>query len=134
MRIAILYTFFALISISVNLSTQFAVTRLTSFDCIIAFSIGAGTLSGLAVKYVLDRNYIFNNRKPRVRSEAGSFILYAGTGLFTTLIFWGTELGFHMLFEADAYRYIGGAIGLMFGYLFKYHLDKKLVFRGQNGE
>ena len=42
-------------------------------------------------------------------------------GLATTVIFWG--------FETKEMRYLGGIIGLAIGYLTKYHLDKRYVFR-----
>jgi len=50
-------------------------------------------------------------------------------GLATTLIFWGFEFSFHYFFETKEMRYLGGVIGLAIGYLTKYHLDKRFVFR-----
>ncbi len=49
-------------------------------------------------------------------------------GLVTTMIFWGFEYGFHLIFESKKMRYFGGIIGLAIGYFIKYHLDKRFVF------
>jgi putative flippase GtrA len=58
------------------------------------------------------------------------FIRYVLTGVLTTAIFWGLELGAYHVFHLQAARYIGGAIGLAIGYWLKYQLDKRLVFQG----
>jgi hypothetical protein len=52
-------------------------------------------------------------------------------GLATTFIFWGFEFGFQHLFETKEMRYLGGIIGLAIGYLTKYQLDKRYVFRAE---
>ncbi len=49
-------------------------------------------------------------------------------GIFTTIIFWGTEIGFNAIFENQNAKYIGAIIGLSIGYAIKYFLDKKFVF------
>ena len=38
-------------------------------------------------------------------------------------------VGHHHIFETKEMRYLGGVIGLAIGYLTKYHLDKRYVFR-----
>ena len=48
--------------------------------------------------------------------------------VITTLIFWGTEYTFHLIYETELMRYIGGLIGLAIGFYVKYQLDKKYVF------
>ena len=50
-------------------------------------------------------------------------------GILTTMIFWGFELGFHYFFQTKEMRYLGGILGLMIGYICKYHLDKHYVFK-----
>ena len=50
-------------------------------------------------------------------------------GLATTVIFWGFEFGFQYLFATKEMRYLGGALGLAIGYVAKYLLDKRFVFR-----
>ncbi|MCL1962124.1 MAG: GtrA family protein [Desulfovibrionaceae bacterium] len=47
----------------------------------------------------------------------------------TTVIFWGFEFGFHAPFGTRWMRYLGGVIGLAIGYVAKYGLDKRFVFR-----
>ena len=49
-------------------------------------------------------------------------------GVFTTLIFWGTELGFNAVFASGKAKYVGAVIGLTVGYVIKYFLDRKFVF------
>ena len=49
-------------------------------------------------------------------------------GVATTLIFWGSEIIFNLLFKADIVKYIGAAVGLTIGYIIKYQLDKRFVF------
>ena len=60
--------------------------------------------------------------------EGVKFFLYTCMGLVTTMIFWGTELSFEFLFHTRAMRYTGGLIGLVIGYIIKYHLDRHFVF------
>ena len=33
-------------------------------------------------------------------------------GIITTLLFWGTEYAFHLIYNTDEMRYVGGIIGL----------------------
>lgn len=94
--------------------------------------MAVGTLAGLLVKYVLDKLYIFHYTAGSLFEDGRTFILYSCMGLFTTLVFWGTELAFDMLFEARSSRYLGAAVGLGLGYWLKYHLDKRFVF-GRKG-
>ena len=49
-------------------------------------------------------------------------------GIFTTIIFWGTEIAFDVIFKSAGAKYIGAIIGLGIGYIIKYFLDKKYVF------
>ena len=53
----------------------------------------------------------------------------ASPALATTVIFWGFEFGFDHLFATKEMRYLGGILGLAIGYLSKYFLDKRYVFR-----
>jgi putative flippase GtrA len=49
-------------------------------------------------------------------------------GVFTTIIFWGTEIAFDYLIRTPNAKYLGAMIGLSVGYVIKYYLDKKYVF------
>ncbi len=87
-----------------------------------------GTFAGLVVKYLLDKNFIFYHVTTTQKENVKNFGLYSLMGIFTTMIFWGTEIGFDTVFEDENAKYIGGLIGLAVGYVIKYFLDKKYVF------
>ena len=92
------------------------------------FSIIVGTGTGLVVKYLLDKRFIFRFKPQNVSHDSRTFVLYTLMGVVTTAIFWGFEYGFWHAFGTAQMRYLGGVIGLVIGYLAKYHLDKKFVF------
>lgn len=127
-RLAINYTVFALIATAANISAQDIVTSIYSGVFDILASVIAGTGTGLVVKYILDKRYIFHFKAQSLVHDTRTFTLYTIMGLVTTAIFWGVEFGFHYIFETKEMRYLGGVIGLAIGYLAKYHLDKHYVF------
>ena len=96
--------------------------------CAILFSILNGTIIGLLVKYSLDKKYIFNFYPTSTFDDLKTFLIYAGTGIGTTFIFWTTEISFHLVYESKPMRYIGAVIGLTIGYTLKYFLDGNFVF------
>jgi len=58
-------------------------------------------------------------------------LLYTIFAVFTTLIFWTTQLLFRLYI---GFEYIGMIIGLTIGYTIKFLLDRKYVFvRGNYG-
>ena len=128
MRLVFKYTSFAVIATLLNLAAQDAVVRLVQGPWALYLSIGAGTLIGLFAKYVLDKKYIFAYRADSLMKDGETFILYMVMSVVTTLIFWGTELGFEFVFETKPLRYLGAVIGLTVGYIVKYRLDKRFVF------
>jgi len=87
-----------------------------------------GTVAGLIVKYILDKKFIFYHVSSCKVDNVKSFGLYSLMGVFTTIIFWGVEIGFDVIFDDENAKYIGGLIGLAIGYVIKYFLDKKYVF------
>lgn len=123
------YAIFALIATATNIGAQDMVVRLYRDGVGIFVSIIVGTAVGLVVKYVLDKRYIFRFYARNAIHDTQVFILYSLMGLITTGVFWGFELAFHLAFETKSMRYLGGVIGLAIGYLAKYHLDKRYVFR-----
>ena len=129
MKLAITYTVLALIATIANLGTQDLIIRVYNgaFDVLLSVVVGTGV--GLVVKYILDKQYIFRFRPRNAVHDGQTFALYLLMGLATTLIFWGFEFGFHHFYETKEMRYLGGVIGLAIGYLTKYHLDKRFVFR-----
>lgn len=129
LRLPIIYALLALFATATNIGTQMLVMRSYGgpFAVMIALVIGTGV--GLVVKYVLDKRYIFRFRARDLAHDSKTFALYTVMGLATTVIFWGFELGFDHLFGSPQMRYLGGIIGLLIGYLTKYYLDKRYVFR-----
>ena len=128
-KLAINYAIFALIATAANIGAQDFIIRIYSGAFDILASVVVGTGVGLVVKYILDKRYIFRFRARNVAHDTQTFALYTVMGLATTVIFWGFEFGFHHIFETKEMRYLGGVIGLAIGYLTKYHLDKRYVFR-----
>ena len=128
-KLAINYASLALIATAANIGAQDVAIRAYSGAYGVLASIVVGTGVGLVVKYVLDKRYIFRFRARSVAHDTQTFALYTVMGLATTAIFWGFEFAFHHIFGTKEMRYLGGAIGLAIGYLTKYHLDKRYVFR-----
>ena len=129
MKLALLYAFLALIATATNIGAQDLVVRHYAGTDAVLISVMTGTGVGLVVKYVLDKRYIFRFRARDTVHDSLTFALYTLMGLLTTVIFWGFEFGFDRLFESKEMRYLGGVIGLALGYLTKYQLDKRFVFR-----
>lgn len=129
MSLVLKYSFFAIISTGINLFTQFLSLTLYSQDFSLYIAMFLGTLTGLIAKYILDKKYIFYYVVKDKKDDGKKFILYSIMGVFTTVIFWGSELGFDVIFENEIAKYIGAVIGLSIGYIVKYFLDKKFVFK-----
>jgi putative flippase GtrA len=128
------YALFALIATGINIGVQ----RLSHviyegrFSLYVAMFLG--TIAGLAVKYVLDKRYIFFYKAKSIKDDAFRFILYGLMGVVTTFVFWGFELAFDALFRHPSAKYAGAVIGLTIGYLIKFLLDRKFVFKNPAGE
>lgn len=129
MRIALIYTILAVVATATNIGAQDIVIRAYTGPMAIIVSVIMGTGVGLVVKYILDKRYIFAFQSKNLTHDSQVFFLYSVMGVITTLIFWGFEFGFHLIFETKEMRYLGGVIGLAVGYVTKYHLDKRYVFR-----
>jgi len=127
--LAVTYTVFAVLATVVNIGTQDLFVRMYDGPFSLVASVGLGTVTGLVVKYVLDKRYIFRFQTTDALHNTRTFMLYSFMGVFTTIIFWGFEFGFNYLFGSKELRYLGGVIGLGIGYVSKYHLDKQFVFR-----
>ena len=130
MFLVLKYSFFALIATIINLFTQFISLAIYSQDFSLYIAMFFGTLTGLIAKYILDKKYIFYYVVKDKKEDSQKFILYSIMGVFTTLIFWGFEIGFDYIFDSEIAKYIGAIIGLSVGYITKYFLDKKFVFKG----
>jgi hypothetical protein len=132
MKLAINYAIFALIATAANIGAQDLVIRAYggTFDVLISVIVGTGV--GLVVKYILDKRYIFRFHARNATHDGQTFALYTLMGVATTLVFWAFEFGFDHLFETKEMRYLGGVLGLAIGYVTKYHLDKRYVFRAES--
>jgi len=131
MPIAFKYSLFAILATLTNLSVQEIVVRIYDGSFPLYLAMTFGTLAGLVSKYLLDKKYIFLFITKSHREGLGKFTLYGLTGVATTAIFWGFELGFDLLIGGKIARYMGAIIGLSIGYGVKYHLDKRYVFARQ---
>lgn len=126
--IAIKYTIFAAISTLFNLLFQYlSFLAYTGFGSLYV-AMFFGTMVGLVAKYILDKKFIFYHATIDKKDDAKKFALYSLMGVFTTIIFWGTEIAFDTLSQDPNAKYLGAVIGLSIGYVIKYFLDKKYVF------
>ncbi|MEL7105729.1 MAG: GtrA family protein [Pseudomonadota bacterium] len=121
-------TVFAVIATIANLGVQRLVLARGDDAVMFALAVGAGTLVGLVIKYILDKRWIFYDLGTGVKAHGQKFSLYTAMGLITTAIFWGTETAFWLIWQTDAMRELGAVIGLGIGYIVKYNLDRRFVF------
>ncbi|OIQ73625.1 GtrA-like protein [mine drainage metagenome] len=122
------YAAFAVVATLVNLGVQRLVLAGMSGAVGLAAAMFIGTVAGLAVKYVLDKNWIFYDISTGAKAHGRKFILYSAMGVVTTLVFWGSETSFWLIWHTAEMREIGAALGLGVGYLVKYNLDRRFVF------
>ena len=104
---------------------------LTGDTLALLLSIVAGTGTGLIVKYVLDKKWIFAFHAKDRLSGVRAFVLYTMFSVVTTVIFWAFEFGAEWMFGGEVARYTGAVIGLAIGYTAKYRLDKHITFSSQ---
>ncbi len=127
--IAIKYIIFAIVSTVFNLLFQYLSFSL--YHGFLSLYVGMmwGTLAGLVTKYILDKKYIFYHQPKSKKEDAQKFMLYSLMGVVTTFIFWGTEVTFDYIFASEFAKYVGAVVGLSIGYVVKYFLDKRFVFK-----
>ncbi|MEM0923808.1 MAG: GtrA family protein, partial [Pseudomonadota bacterium] len=132
-RLTLLYGAFAVVATLSNLGAQWGVHQILPPDPGspgLAYwgALGFGTGVGLVVKYLLDKRWIFFDTSSGVAAHSKKFSLYTLMGVATTVIFWGMQTGFFMLWGTESMLYLGGALGLAIGYVVKYNLDRRFVF------
>ena len=127
--IALRYILFAVLSTALNILFQYLSFMLYGGFLSLYIAMFVGTVAGLVLKYILDKKYIFFHTPKSRRDDGKKFFLYSLMGVFTTFIFWGFEIGFDALFTNENAKYVGAVIGLSIGYVVKYFLDKKFVFK-----
>ena len=133
-KIAVLYTLFAVVSTAINIGSQIVSIWVYKGPFSVEISILVGTAMGLPLRYFLEKRYIFNFTSKNLVHDGKLFVFYSAMGVITTLIFWGTEYAFHLIYDTDFMRYLGGVIGLSIGFYVKYQLDKKYVFVNSSNE
>ncbi len=122
------YSAFAVVATIVNLAVQRLVLAYGDTTLFFMAAVGAGTLAGLVVKYILDKRWIFYDLDTGVKAHGEKFTRYTVMGLITTAIFWGTETAFWVIWQTDMMREAGAILGLSVGYIIKYQLDRRYVF------
>jgi putative flippase GtrA len=133
-KIAVLYTLFAVLSTAINIGSQMLSIWIYKGPLSVEISILVGTVMGLPLRYFLEKLYIFNFTSKNLVHDGKLFVFYSAMGVITTLIFWGTEYTFHLIYDTDFMRYLGGVFGLSIGFYVKYQLDKKYVFVNSSNE
>ena len=122
------YSAFAVLATIINLGVQRLVLAFGETTLFFALAVGAGTLVGLVVKYILDKRWIFYDLDTSLKAHGEKFSRYTAMGLITTAIFWSTETAFWVIWQTDMMRELGAIIGLAIGYVTKYQLDRRYVF------
>jgi putative flippase GtrA len=133
--LALRYAGFAVIATIANLGAQRLVLAGADPASTQRFvlAMGVGTAVGLVVKYLLDKRWIFYDSTTGARAQGTQFALYTAMGLVTTAVFWVTETAFWVVWGTDMAREIGAVLGLSVGYVTKYLLDRRYVFRRAEG-
>lgn len=125
------YAGFAVIAVIANLAAQRLV--LAGAETVagprFAVAVLIGTLVGLVVKYALDKRWIFYDQTSGARAQGAQFMMYSLMGVATTLIFWVSETAAWMIWGTDLAREMGAIAGLSVGYVTKYLLDRRFVFK-----
>jgi putative flippase GtrA len=122
------YVVFAIIATLVNLITQEIVVGIAPIAPL-ALSILMGTAAGFILKYVLDKKWVFDDDYGSPRQEVQKITLYGAFSVLTTLVFWGFEVAFWMIWQTDLAKYTGAVLGLAIGYAAKFILDRTFVFK-----
>ena len=74
------YTAFAAFATIANLLTQRIVLGVNTSAIGFSAAVLAGTLVGLIIKYLLDKNWIFHDRDTGINAHGQKFALYVATG------------------------------------------------------
>jgi putative flippase GtrA len=128
-EVAVLYALFAALATVTNIASQWASLELYRGPLSLPLAMAFGTATGLGLKYVLDKRWIFRDPGTGIVLHARKFTAYTLMGVITTAIFWVTELAFDAASPNGQLRFVGAAIGLTIGYATKYQLDRRFVFR-----
>ena len=83
----------------------------------------------LPLKYSIERRVIFEFQPASLLHDAKLFYLYTMVSVFTVLIFWYTEYASHLIFRAEAMRYVGGAVGLAISFYYEIPVGQAVRLR-----
>jgi putative flippase GtrA len=122
------YVVFAVIATLANLATQEAVVR-SAPVAPLTLSILMGTAVGFILKYLLDKRWVFDDGYSGHRQELQKITLYGVISVITTLVFWGFEVAFWVIWRTDFAKYAGAVLGLTIGYAAKFVLDRTFIFK-----
>ncbi|WP_460274254.1 GtrA family protein [Celeribacter sp. ULVN23_4] len=123
------YGLFAAVATLANLGAQRIVIALWTLPGALLAALITGTGIGLVVKYLLDKRWIFYDMETGAKAHGRKFGLYTAMGLITTAIFWGMEAGAWWIWHSTPAREAGAILGLGIGYVVKFQLDRRYVFR-----
>ena len=122
------YASFAVLATVANLMLQRLVLSVSPTAIGYGLGLLMGTAVGLAVKFVLDKYYIFDDRTSGFVHNSQRFLKYAVMAIATTLIFFAIETAFWLYWGTERMREAGALMGLTIGYVVKYRLDRQFVF------
>ena len=128
-EVAVLYALFAALATATNIASQWASLGIYRGPLSLPIAMAFGTGTGLALKYGLDKRWIFRDPGTGIALHARKFTAYTLMGAVTTAIFWVTELAFDAASPDGRLRFVGAVIGLAIGYTAKYQLDRRFVFQ-----
>jgi putative flippase GtrA len=128
-NLVVRYATFAAIATVANIAAQRLIFATIDQEIRFLLALVAGTGVGLVLKYILDKKWIFFDAMRPLAAESRKFTFYTLTGIGTTLIFWGSEALFWVLWHTQSMRETGAILGLTIGYIIKYNLDRRYVFR-----
>lgn len=128
-EVAVLYALFAALATATNIASQWLSLEVYRGPLSLPLAMAFGTATGLGLKYVLDKRWIFRDPGTGIVLHARKFTVYTLMGVITTAIFWATELAFDAASPNGHLRFLGAAIGLAIGYTAKYRLDRRFVFQ-----
>lgn len=123
------YSIFAIFSTLVNIFIQYISFNFYRGFLSLYVAMFFGTIFGLFVKYYLDKKYIFIHKNKSKKDGVYTFLLYSFMGVFTTILSWSIEVFFHTFWHEEYAKYIGALVGQILGYITKYNLDKRFVFK-----
>lgn len=123
------YVAFAVLASLVNLAVQRGVLAVWAVGALrYGAAMVAGVLASMAVRYPLDKIFIFADRSTGVAAHGRQVVLYGLMSVCSTAIFMAFETAFLLVGHTDAMRECGAVIGLAVSYAVKYNLDRRFVF------